>query len=241
MEQNTLALIPARAGSKRITNKNIKILAGKPCINYTIECAIQAGIKRIIVSTDSERIAQISRNCGADVPFIRPKELAEDHVFDFPVVEHCLNYLEKEEGWIPDILIFLRPTMPLRKPKEIVKCLQLLKSRPDIDCVRTTCPVPYPPYWMKRITNNGLLVPFCEDVLSYQYNRFQDLPETVMCDGYVDISRVSSIRKYKQVVAGKILSSYRKNQFQVDLDEDKDWRYAEFLIKNQTNKNLQTQ
>ena len=238
MEYKTLAIIPARGGSKRIVNKNIRILAGKPCINYTIECAKQAGISRIIVSTDSEEIAEISRNCGAETPFIRPKELAEDHVLDFPVVEHCLNFLENKEGWVPDLLVFLRPTMPLREPKEIVECLQLLKSRSDIDSVRTSCPVPYPPYWMKRRTKKGLLVPFCEEVKAYQYKQSQDLPETVMCDGYVDVSRISSIRKYKQVVAGKILSYFRKNQFQVDLDEEKDWQYAEFLLKYHPNTKL---
>ena len=238
MALEAIALIPARGGSKRIPNKNLRTLAGKPCIQYTIECAIKAGLPRIIVSTESQVIAEVAQNCGAEVPFLRPKELAEDHVLDFPVVEHCLDFLEQKEGWIPDLLIFLRPTMPMRKPEEIVECLRLLESSPEMDCVRTTRPVPYPPYWMKRRNEQGFLEPFCKDVRSYQYARSQDLPETVMCDGYVDVSRVPIIRKYRQVVAGKITSYHRKDQFVVDLDEEKDWQYAEYLMNQHPIDNL---
>jgi CMP-N,N'-diacetyllegionaminic acid synthase len=225
-------MIPARGGSKRIPNKNIKLLGGKPCIQYTIECAIEAGVSRIIVSTDSPQIAEIVESCGAEVPFIRPKELSGDHVSDFPVVEHCLNFLEEHENWVPDLFVFLRPTMPMRKPEELIKCLQILESNSKVDCVRTTCPVPYPPYWMKRQNEHGLLEPFCENVRPYQYTRSQDLPETVMCDGYVDATRVSVIRKHRQVVAGNIYGYYRDDPFFVDLDEEKDWQYAEYLFQN---------
>jgi CMP-N,N'-diacetyllegionaminic acid synthase len=229
----TVALIPARGGSKRIPDKNIRILAGKPCIQYTIECAVEAGVSRIIVSTDSPEIAEVAKQCGAEVPFLRPVELAEDHVPDFPVVEHCLDFLKQKEKWIPELLVFLRPTMPTRKPEEIVVCLRFLESNPEIDCVRTTCPTPYPPYWMKRRNEEGLLEPFCEDVRPYQHVRSQDLPETVMCDGYVDACRVATIRKYRQVVAGKIISYHRNDSLFVDLDEEKDWQYAEFLMNPQ--------
>jgi len=227
-----VALIPARGGSKRIPNKNIKLLVGKPCIQYTIDCAIEAGLKRIIVSTDSPEIKKVSESCGAEVPFLRPDKLAEDHVPDFPVVEHCLDYLQKYEDYTPDNLVFLRPTMPTRNPEEITECLSMLVLNPEADCVRTTCPVPYPPYWMKRINEEGLLEPFCDDVRPYQYTRSQDLPETIMCDGYVDVCRVPAIRKYRQIVAGNILACHRKDRIFVDLDEDKDWLYAEYLMKN---------
>jgi len=230
-----ITLIPARKGSKRIPNKNLRTLAGKPCIQHTIECANEAGISRVIVSTDSQEIAEVAQNNGVEVPFLRPKELAEDHVPDFPVVKHCLDYLEQKEAWIPDILIFLRPTMPLRKPEEIVESFRLLKSNPGIDCIRTTCPVPYPPYWMKRRDEKGLLEPFCREIVPYQYTRSQELPETVMCDGYVDISRVSVVRKYRQVVAGNIASYHREDQIFIDLDEEKDWQYLEYLMKKRLN------
>jgi CMP-N,N'-diacetyllegionaminic acid synthase len=228
----TIALIPARGGSKRIPNKNIRRLAGKPCIQYTIECALKAGITRVIVSTDSSEIAEVAKLSGADVPFIRPDKLAEDHVLDFPVVEHCLDYLQKYEDYTPDNLVFLRPTMPTRKPEEIIECLSMLVLIPEADCVRTTCPVPYPPYWMKRINEEGLLEAFCDDVRPYQNTRSQDLPETVMCDGYVDVCRVPVIRKYRQVVAGKILACHQKDKIFIDLDEEADWQYAEYLLKH---------
>jgi len=226
-----ITLIPARGGSKRIPKKNIRLLAGKPLLQYTIDSAKEAGLTRIIVSTDCPSIAKLAIDCGAEVPFIRPKKLAEDQVLDFPVVEHCLDYFEEHENFMPDLLVFLRPTMPFRTANEIVECIEIIESNLEIDCVRTVSPVPYTPFLVKAMDESGFLEPFCEEVRPYQYMRAQDIPETFICDGYVDVTKVSVIRKFRQVVAGKTFAYQRKNNLFVDLDEEKDWQYAEYLIQ----------
>ncbi len=229
-----LALIPARGGSKGVKRKNIKVMAGHPLIHYSIKIALAADVvTRTIVSTEDQEIAEIARSLGAEVPFLRPAELARDHILDYPVAEHCLDYLNESENWKPDFLLFLRPTMPLRPSGEIEKAFELISRRPEIDSVRTARPVPYPPYWMKKIDSQGCLAPFTEAVSEYQYSRRQDLPRTVMCDGYVDMSRVDSVRRYRQVVCGKIHALFRSNVPFIDIDTQKDWDYCEYVMQHQ--------
>ncbi|MFH1982552.1 MAG: acylneuraminate cytidylyltransferase family protein [Pseudomonadota bacterium] len=227
-----LALIPARGGSKGVPRKNIKPMAGRPLIHYTIQAALASPVvTRIIVSTEDEEIAAIATGLGAEVPFRRPIALALDHVLDFPVAAHCLDYLRNVEGWTPDFLVFLRPTMPLRKPGEIEAAYDIIRRHPDIDSVRTTRPVPYPPYWMKKIDDDGRLSPFMDAVAPYQYTRRQGLPRTVMCDGYVDLSRVSAIRRFNQVVGGNIYALYREDVPFYDIDTQEDWDYCEYVME----------
>ncbi len=231
--KNVLVLIPARGDSKRIPKKNIRILNGKPLIQHTIDYAAQSPIAtRIIVSTDSQEIADISIKCGAESPFLRPKEISEDATSDYPVVEHCLNYLQLEDGWVPEVVIFLRPTQPYRIKGEIEKAIEILNKNKDIDCVRTTQPVCYPPQWMKKINKESLIEPFHVDMSEYQYTRSQELPQTVFCDGYVDAIRMDSLNKFKKIVAGNVYAIHRDNIYFIDIDDEKDWEYAEYIFEN---------
>ena len=110
-----LAIIPARGGSKGIPRKNINLFANFPLISYSIVAALQAeSVTRVIVSTDDEEIAAVSRQWGAETPFIRPAELAQDHTTDLPVFQHALQWLKEHEGYPPDLVIHRRPTSPLR-------------------------------------------------------------------------------------------------------------------------------
>ncbi len=110
-----LALIPARGGSKGIPHKNIRSFAGYPLIAWSIAAGLQANsVSRVLVSTDDEEIASVARDYGADAPFLRPSELAQDRTTDLPVFEHALKWLEDIEGYKPDIVIQLRPTSPIR-------------------------------------------------------------------------------------------------------------------------------
>src|SRR3989344_749868 len=110
-----LALIPARGGSKGVPGKNIRLLAGAPLIAHSIRAAQESNyIDRVIVSTDDEKIAEVARIYGAEVPFLRPKEFAQDLTPDYPVFEHCLQWLAANENYRPDIVVHLRPTGPLR-------------------------------------------------------------------------------------------------------------------------------
>ena len=111
----TLALIPARSGSKGIPRKNIRSFAGFPLIAWSIAAGLQAkSVSRVIVSTDDEEIAEVARAYGAEVPFLRPEELAQDRTADFPVFVHALKLLEDIEGYRPGMIVQLRPTSPIR-------------------------------------------------------------------------------------------------------------------------------
>ena len=111
----TVAIIPARGGSKGLPRKNILPLAGKPLIAYSIEYSLNCSqIQRTLVSTDDPEIAEVARRYGAEVPFMRPTELAQDDTMDFPVFLNALEWLRAEEGSLPDLIVHLRPTTPLR-------------------------------------------------------------------------------------------------------------------------------
>jgi len=120
-----LGIIPARGGSKRLSGKNIKKLAGKPLIAWTIESAKQSHLDRIIVTTDDLQIAKVAKRYGVEVPFIRPTELAGDKLGIEPVLTHALDWLKKEEGYQPDAVALLMPTFPLRQSNHIDEAIKI--------------------------------------------------------------------------------------------------------------------
>ena len=229
---SVVALIPARGGSKGVLGKNIKNLNGKPLVAYTIAASLQANsISRTIVSTEDENIAQISTDFGADVPFLRPAGLAEDHILDFPVIKHALEYLENVEKFQPEIIVYLRPTMPTRTSKEINEVVSLLFQKKEADSIRTTRPALYPPYWIKKINSNGFLEPYDEHIVSFATKRRQDLPKVVMCDGYVDAARVTSVLRENNFPPGNKIAFYRENIPFLDIDKPEDWEFCEYYMK----------
>ena len=226
-----VGLIPARGGSKGIPRKNIKLLNGKPLIWYTIRASLKSKfINRTIVSTDDAEIAQISRDCGAEVPFLRPASLAKDDVLDFPVIEHSIQFLINNVSR-PKIIVYLRPTMPTRDSTEIDKVINLLLKKENIDGVQTTRPVPYPPYWMKRVNRNGDLEPYDEHIIPFSRSRRQDLPKVVMCDGYVDAVRSDAILSQNKFPPEKTYSFFRDDKPYIDIDNINDWNYCEYHMK----------
>ncbi len=124
-----LGIIPARGGSKRMPGKNIAPMAGKPLIVHTIDAALQSGvIDRVIVSTDAEDIAAVSRAAGAEVPFLRPSALADDHVTTVEVLVHAIEWLHREESYEPEYVFLLQPTSPQRTAEDIRACVALLQE-----------------------------------------------------------------------------------------------------------------
>ncbi len=233
LKKKILIIIPARSGSKRIPNKNIKLLNNKPLIYYTIKYALTEKIKaRIVVSTDSKKIANIARDFGAETPFLRPKNLSADQTLDFPVINHCLDYLEKVEKFYPDFFVYLRPTQPIRIKGEIKKSINILKNNIKIDSVRTIQKNKYPPFWMKKIDKKNNLVSLEKKYQKLADQRSQNLPITFFCDGAIDASRVKSYKKHKSFSKGRVYGMYKKNQSYIDIDTINDWHYAEYLIKN---------
>jgi CMP-N-acetylneuraminic acid synthetase len=156
-----LAIIPARGGSKGIPRKNIRLFAGYPLIAWSIAAARQARlVTRTIVSTDDAEIAAVAREYGAEVPFLRPSELAQDQTPDWPVFEHALRWLDEHEGYRPQIVVQLRPTSPIRPPWCVDEAVRILLDHPDADCVRGVVPAGQNPFKMWRMdAQTGRLQP----------------------------------------------------------------------------------
>ena len=133
-----LGLVPARGGSKGIPRKNLIPVGGLPLIAHTILAARKSrSLDRVIVSTDDDEIAEVAERFGAEVPFRRPPEFAEDLTPDLPVFLHALEWLDRHEGYKPDLIAHLRPTSPLRTAQHIDEAVSILRGRPDADSVRS--------------------------------------------------------------------------------------------------------
>jgi N-acylneuraminate cytidylyltransferase len=230
-----LGIIPARGGSKSVPKKNIKLLAGKPLIAYTIEEAKKSKvIDRIIVSTDDDEIAEISRKYRAEVPFIRPKELAHDDTPDLPVFKHTLKWLKKNENYVPDIIVHLRPTSPLRKVEHIDTGIKLLINNKKADSVRSVCEPNQSPYKMWEI-KNGYLVPMLDlkkkqGIESYNLPR-QELPKVYWQTASVDVIRYDTIMKKHSMTGDYILPLIMDEKYSIDLDTELDFKIVEQIIK----------
>jgi len=175
-EQNCLAVIPARGGSKSIENKNVIDLCGCPLVEYSFNAATDSSVvDRTILSTDDESIAEVGQAyAGIEVPFLRPAELARDDSPTLPVIQHAVDYLEQEEDYIPDIVLILQPTSPLREAYHINEAVETLIAH-DADSVVSVTEVPheYNPYSVME-SEDGELVHFLEE--GVEYTRRQDKP-----------------------------------------------------------------
>lgn len=203
-----LALILARGGSKGIPRKNIRIIAGKPLIAYSIEQALTSQyITRTIVSTDDSEIAEIARQFGAEIPFMRPDEYAQDMSPDIDAFRHALQWLAEEEGYYPELVVHLRPTGPLRRVDLIDQAIDLLLKHPEADSLRSVSSPMQTPYKMWRIADNGYLEPLLriEDLPDCQSLPRQMLPAVYWQNGYVDILRPRAVLEYHSMFGDKVL------------------------------------
>lgn len=229
-----LALIPARGGSKSIPQKNILPFAGFPLIAYSIAAAMTAEtVRRVIVSTDDVEIAEIAGRYGAEVPFLRPAEIAEDHTPDLPVFQHALQWLDEHEGYNPDIVVQLRPTSPLRRTWHIDQAVFRLLEHPEADSVRTVC-IPFQnPYKMWRIHPDGFLRPLLETEFPEPYNMpRQLLPDVYWQTGYVDAAWADTILNRNSMTGDHILPLIISPEEWVDIDSIDDWRRAERMLQS---------
>ncbi|MGE5462296.1 MAG: cytidylyltransferase domain-containing protein, partial [Syntrophothermus sp.] len=198
-----LALIPARGGSKGIPRKNIRNFAGYPLIAWSIAAARQSElVTRVIVSTDDAEIASVAREGGAETPFLRPAELAQDQTTDLPVFEHALQWLEENEGYRPEIVVQLRPTSPIRPKGMIDNAIRLLLAHVDADSVRGVVPAGQNPFKMWRFSGaDQPLTPLLEvPGIAEPYNApRQILPPVYWQTGHIDAIRASTIRDKKSL------------------------------------------
>ena len=224
-----LAVIPARSGSKTVVHKNIRSLNGKPMLAYSIEHAKESKlITRVIISTDSEDYAEIAIEYGCEVPFIRPEKLAEDDSTDYEVFDHALSCLKKTEGYIPDIVVQLRPTYPIRDPRDIDKMIELLIEHPDADSVRCIAPAKEIAYkmWTEQ---DGILKPILTDIKDAYNMPRQKLPQIYYQNACIDVFRANTILKKKSMTGDVILGYKMTHNF--DIDTEADFVRAEQYLK----------
>lgn len=225
-------MIPARGGSKSIPRKNLQLLWGKPLIAHSIEHALRARhIKRVVVSTDDEEIAAAARAYGADVPFMRPTELAADDTPDLPVFQHTLQWLRDVEGYRPSAVVHLRPTYPIRRPETIDAAIDAFRGRADVDSLRSVSVAHQTPYKMWRIGTDGCLVPVArlDDGREGHSLPRQALPRVFWQNGYVDITRPEVILEQASM-GGRRIQSFVTNELGIEIDYAEDLREAERLF-----------
>lgn len=227
---NIIAIIPARGGSKGVPGKNIKPLGGKPLIVYTIEAAKQVTLLTdCVVSTDSEDIAAVARSFGADVPFIRPVELATDSAKSIDVVLHALHKLQKQNRHY-DALILLQPTNPFRSVRFIEEAIQKFISG-NYDSLISVLPVPheYNPHWVFEPDENGTLKLATgeKEIIS----RRQELPPAYFRDGSIYITSTEVLLTKNSFYGNRLGYIEADADRYVNIDTPEDWERAEELIK----------
>ena len=229
-----LAIIPARGGSKGIPRKNIRDFAGYPLIAYSIHAALTSKyVTRTIVSTDDIEIAEVAKQFGAEVPFLRPAEFADDLSLDLPVFRHALETLLKSEGYKPDLVVQLRPTSPIRPVNLVNEAIEAILNNPQADSVRGVVPSGQNPHKMWKFNRElgfleGLIqVPGIQE--PYNAPR-QALPETFWQTGHIDVIKPQIILSQNSMSGKNILPVFIDPDFTVDLDKPSDWVKAEWIV-----------
>lgn len=225
-DKKILAIIPARGGSKGILRKNITTLAGKPLIAYSIEVAKKSRyINRVVVSTDDNEIARIARIYESEI-IMRPKELAKDSSSVMDAVFHVLDTLEKEENYIPDIVILLQPTSPLRSVDDVDNAIELFLNSNGCESVVGVCENTHL-YWSFKI-ERGYLKPIFRQYIGM---RRQKLPKLYLPNGAIFISTPHILKRYKSFYCNKTIPYVMPPERSIDIDEKKDLIIAELLMK----------
>ncbi|WGS66035.1 acylneuraminate cytidylyltransferase family protein [Marinitoga aeolica] len=223
-----LAIIPARGGSKGIKNKNIIDLKGNPLIIYTIEEAKKSNIfDKIIVSTDSPEVAEISKKYGAEIPFLRPEYLATDTSSSIDVILHALNYF-KDINEHYDYFILLQPTSPLRKAEDILNAVELLFQK-NADNIVSVCEVEHSPLFSNTLPEDLSLSNFIREEVKNK--RRQDLPKYYRINGAIYISKVESFLKTKDFYNKKSYAYIMPIERSIDIDNMIDLKLAEILLE----------
>lgn len=239
--KKALGLILARGGSKSIPKKSIYPCAGRPLLEYTIDSALKSKLlDRVILTTDDEEIAEIGRKAGVEVPFMRPKELADDTTPDLPVFEHALNWLKENEGYEPEVVVHFRPTSPLRSAIDVDRGIQMMIDEDEAESVRSVVPPPHTPFKFYRIDEGEkFLRPILKEGYPEVFERLgepynmprQILPTTWAHVGYLDFVRPQVILEKKSMSGSKIMPLYIDSWRDMDIDSMKELRETERIIE----------
>lgn len=233
-KQHTIvALIPARAGSKRVPDKNIRRLAGHPLIAYSIAAALQSKIfKAVIVSTDSDRYADIARHYGAEVPFLRPAKIAGDTSPDIDWVAYTLDRLRKD-GQEFDCFSILRPTSPFRLPATIQRAWDEFLAQEGVDSLRAVekCQQHPGKMWIVRGNRMMPLLSMGPAEQPWHSSQYPSLPEVYVQNASLEIAKTRVVFKEKTIAGNVLMPFFTKNYEGFDVNSDYDWNLAEHLVK----------
>jgi len=222
-----VAVIPARGGSKRIPGKNIKNFAGKPIISYSIEAAKNCGIfNRIIVSTDCDKIAEVSQSAGAEVPFVRPSELSDDNTPTAPVLEHALKWLESE-GCSVKYLCCIYPTAPFVRSEDLIKGYKLLVEN-NVSSVFSLTEFEFTIFRGLKINDEGFIEMFWPE---HELSRSQDLPTAFHDAGQFYWLDSEKFLKNKKLYAEDAKPVILPRVLVQDIDTLEDWEIAEIMYE----------
>lgn len=221
-----LFLIPARGGSKGIPGKNIVPLGGRPLIAWTIGPALEAGLGRVLVSTDSDEIAAVAGREGAEVPFLRPAELAGDEAGSFEVAEHALKWVETSSGELPELLVLLQPTSPFRTADDIVAAVRLVENS-VVPAVMGVCEADPHPWMTRRIGPDGVLDYFVE--VPEHIKRRQDFPPAYAVNGAIYVIRSRVLLEKKTFQPAGTLAYVMPRERSLDIDLPSDLQLAEWM------------
>jgi len=227
---NILGIIPARGGSKGIPDKNTRPLAGKNVLAYAQASAEQSGmIDRLILSTDSEKISDLGKKLGIEVPFLRPKELAQDDSPMLPVLVHAVTEIEKE-GWSPEMIVLLQASAPLRKARHIVKAIELLRES-QADSVVSVIEIPhlFAPQKALRL-QEGALKFWLEDGITI--TRRQQLAPSYAREGTVYAFWRRTLMEMGSIYGDRCLALILSAEESLTLDHERDWNKAERMLAN---------
>jgi CMP-N,N'-diacetyllegionaminic acid synthase len=226
-----LGVVTARGGSKQIPGKNLKVLAGKPLLAYTIGAAQRSRVfDRLILSTDDEAIAACGRALGCDVPFMRPPELARDDTVHVDVMKHAVEWMRDRAGYTPDLVMILQPTSPLRTPEDIRAAVDLIAAT-GADSVVSVCEVPahYNPMRTLRLDARGGATLFVTgEAVRHRINRRQDMPPAWTMNGAIYLFRTHVLFDAEPSVYGDRTAAYvMPAERGISIDDVEDWASAE--------------
>jgi N-acylneuraminate cytidylyltransferase len=228
-----LALVPARGGSKSIPRKNLRVVAGKPLVAHSIDHARAARtITRVILTTDDREIAEVGRAAGAEVPFLRPPEYAQDLSTDYEFVRHALEWLRDNESYVPDLVVQLRPTTPVRNIRLIDRAVEAIAARPEADSLRAAVGACFTPYKMWHLGEDGFLKPLLPlPGVEEPYNQpRQILPAVYQQDGFIDIVRPRTIFEQSSITGRNILPFFIDEE-SIDIDYEHEFAEAEEKLR----------
>ncbi len=225
---NNLAIIPARSGSKGLKDKNIRLMNGLPLMGYSIKAAIESNMySHVMVSTDSQEYADIAIQCGAEVPFLRSKSLAQDQSSSWNVVKEVIS-MYGERGISFDTLTLLQPTTPLRDADDIRKAFRIFDEK-QANAVVSVCEVDHSPLWSNILDENNSMIHFADNI-RINGNR-QMLSKYYRLNGAIYLIKVSILRNIEQLYANHCYACIMSRRKSVDIDTLEDFEYAEYLFK----------